>query len=244
MSLVARLGNVIAAPGDVFDEVKSAPSSVANWLIPALLLIVIGWTSAWIVFSQDAIRHQISDSIEKGLQKQVEAGRMSEADADRNQAMIMAGSKIGAVVAPIWLGLVTPFWWGLFLWLAGTKAMKGNFPYMKAVEVAGLAAMIAVLTAIVRTLLIIVKGDIFASTSLGLLVKDFDPQNPLHGLLAQADVMTFWLLAVRAVGLARLTRASFAKAAAWVFGIWAGFTGFQLGLSLIGAAIQKAVTPR
>ena len=37
--------------------------------------------------------------------------------------------------------------------------------------------------------------------------------------------MTFWLLAVRAMGLARLSGVSFIKAALWVFGIWAAYTG-------------------
>ena len=38
MSLAARLLNVFATPGDVFDDVKVAPASTANWLVPALLL--------------------------------------------------------------------------------------------------------------------------------------------------------------------------------------------------------------
>ena len=52
--------------------------------------------------------------------------------------------------------------------------------------------------------------------------------------------MTFWLLAVRAIGLARLSGVSFAKAAVWVFGIWAAYTGFFIGLgALVQAAVQQ-----
>ena len=65
----------------------------------------------------------------------------------------------------------------------------------------------------------------YASTSLALLVKDFDPQNTFHSLLTMMDVMVLWLLAVRSIGLARLSGASVGKAALWIFGIWIVITG-------------------
>jgi hypothetical protein len=108
---------------------------------------------------------------------------------------------------------------------------------MKAVEVVGLSNMIGVLDAIVRTLLILVMTNLFAAPSLALLVKDFNPQNPVHSLMALANVMTIWLLAVRTVGLARLARVSIAKAALWVVGIWAGYTLLFWGF---GAIMQLA----
>jgi hypothetical protein len=93
------------------------------------------------------------------------------------------------------------------------------------------------LEVIVKTLLIVGLGNLFASPSLALFVKEFDPQNNAHSVLALVNVMTFWLLAVRSIGLARLSGASFGKAAVWVFGIWAALTGLMLGL---GAAIRAA----
>ena len=83
-------------------------------------------------------------------------------------------------------------------------------------------------------------GNIYAAPGLMLLVKDFDPQNTVHGLLGILNVMTFWVLAVRAIGLARLSGASFAKAAAWVFGIWAAYTGFFIGLGPAGQDVSQA----
>ena len=60
-------------------------------------------------------------------------------------------------------------------------------------------------------------------------------------LLALVNVMTLWLLAVRAVGLARLSGASFVKAALWVLGIWAAYTGFFVGLGLLAKAAFKRI---
>lgn len=132
---------------------------------------------------------------------------------------------------------ITPFWGGLILWLVGSFALKAPFPYLKAVEIAGLANMILVLDVVVRTLLVLITGNLFATLSLTLVVKDFDPQNTLYSLLALVNVMTFWLLAVRSVGLARLTGASAAKAAAWIFGIWIVLSGILIGF---GAAMRAA----
>ena len=162
---------------------------------------------------------------------------MSEQQAEQARAMgeKWAGisAKIGAAIVPVFAGFVTPFLWGLIVWLVGAKVLKGDFPYMKAVEVVGLANMISVLDAIVKTLLIVGLGNLYASPSLVLLVKDFDPQNTVHSLLAAVNVMTFWLLAVRAIGLARLSGASFAKAAAVGLRHLGGYTGFFIGLGLL-----------
>lgn len=113
---------------------------------------------------------------------------------------------------------------------------------MKAVEVVGLANMIIVLDSVLRTLLVVVMGNLYASASPAMFVKNFNPQNTLHALLLYINVMTFWLLAVRAVGLARLARTSFVKAALWVFGMWIAYNGFFFGLSLaVQAMLKRAV---
>jgi hypothetical protein len=241
MSLGGRLLNVFATPGDVFQEVKAAGVSTANWLVPALILIAVSWVATWLIFSQDSIKHQLSDITDQAIQKQVEKAHMSEQQAEQARAVgeKWAGisAKVAAFLVPVFGGFVTPFFWGLILWLVGAKLFKGGFPYMKAVEVVGLVNMVSVLDVIVRTLLIVGLGNLYAAPGLVLLVKEFDPQNTVHGLLAIVNVMTFWVLAVRAMGLARLSGASFAKAAMWVFGIWAAYTGFFLGL---GALMQAA----
>ena len=243
MSLGGRLFNVFATPGDVFQEVKTAKDSAANWLVPALILIVVSWACSVWIFSQDSIKHQISEITDKAIQQQVDSGHLTEQQAEQGR---MAGekwasisSKIAAGVLPVFAGFLYPFIWGLILWLVGAKVLKGDFPYMKAVEVAGLGNMILVLDTVVKTLLIVGLGNVYASPSLILLVKEFDPQNTVHGLLGIVNVMTFWLLAVRAIGMARLGSLSMAKAVAWVFGIWAAYTGFLVSLSFLAQSLAK-----
>jgi hypothetical protein len=246
MSLAGRLFNVFATPGDVFQEVKTAKASAANWLVPAVILILVSWASAVLIFSQDSIKHQFSDIVDQGIQKQVQSGHLTEQQADQGRA---AGEKwaiiiaeISAGVLPVVFGFLSPFFWGLIIWLVGAKVLKGDFHYMKAVEVVGLGNMIGVLEAVVRTLLIVGLGNLYASPSLVLLVKEFDPQSTVHSLLTIVNVMTFWVLIVRAIGLARLSGTSFAKAMLWVFGIWAAYTGLFVALGLAMKLFFKRMT--
>ena len=245
MSLGGRLLNVFATPGDVFQEVKTASVSAANWLVPALILIAVSWISAVLIFSQDSINHQFSEITDRAIQKQIDQNHMSEQQAEQTRAIgekwAAISSKIAVGLAPIFGGFITPFFWGLILWLLGAKLFKGDFPYMKAVEIVGLTNMINVLDVIVRTLLIIGLGNLYAAPSLMLVVKDFDPQNTAHALLAIVNLTTFWVLAVRAVGLARISGASFTKAVLWVFGIWAAYTGFFVGLGLLLKSAFKRI---
>ncbi len=245
MSLGGRLLNVFATPGEVFAEVKTASASTANWLVPALALVLVSWCAAVWIFSQDAINHQFSELADRAIQKRVDSGRVSEREAEQGRAMmekwVGISAKIGVGLHPIMVGFGGPFVWGLFLWLVGTKVLKGDFPYMKAVEVVGVGNMVSVLEVVVKALLIVGLGNLYATPSLMLLVKDYDPQNLAQSSLALVNGMTLWLLAVRAVGLARLSGASFVKAAAWVYGIWAAYSGLQVGLAALAQTATKRV---
>jgi hypothetical protein len=230
--LPARLLNVFAVPGDVFDEVKATAPSTANWLVPALLLVIVSWVGAWLIFSQPSVQQQMSELTDQAIQKQVERGKMPKEAADQARQIGQIMAKVTPFVAPVFVAFITPFGWGLILWLVGTQVLKGHFAFLKAVEVAGLASAISVLEAVVKALLVVSMGNLFASPTPALLVKDFDPQKPSHALLAVVNVMTFWLLAVRSAGLARLAGVPYARAAVWVFAIWAAYTSALLGLGL------------
>lgn len=241
MSLGGRLVNIFAAPGEVFDSVKAASSSHANWLVPALVLMLVSWLGAWLILSQPAIQSQLSDLAQKQIQKMVEKGRIPKDKADAISESAARMSRIqaagAAVIIPIFIALVSPFWWGLWLWLVGRKALKGEFRFMKAVEVVGLANMIGVLGEVIRMLLVISLGNILATPSLSLLLRNPDPQSTIFGLLSLLNVMTLWELGTRSVGLARISNTSTGKAAIWVFGLWLGFMGFLFG---VGQAVRLA----
>jgi hypothetical protein len=242
-SLIARLFNVFAAPGDVFEEVASSKIGVANWLAPGIILVLVSWLASWLIYSQETFQVQYREIGEKAVEQQIAKSKMPPEQAEQTRRMAEqiggTGARVGMVVVPMVAAFVLPFWWGLILYLVGTKIFKGSFDYMKAVEVVGLAGMTSVLEKVVTTLLVFQTGHVMATTTPALFVKNFDMQNTAHAFLALLNVFTFWVLAVRAMGLARLSNVSFAKAAAWVFGIWMTYTGALFALGQLAQRIFR-----
>ncbi len=227
----ARLLNVFAAPGEVFEEVKISRPSTANWLVPALIYVVVGVVSAVVIFSQPAIVQQIRDQQAKVMDQQVKAGKLTQTQADQatavmdkfaGPAMLTAFGCAGAVVG----SFVHIFWWALVLWLISLLFLKIKFPFIKALEIAGLTTAITVLGAAVTILLTVIMGKLGMTPSLALLVSQFDLKRKTHLLLASANIFSFWHLGVAACGLSRVTGASFAKSLLLVGFYWIGFTLF------------------
>src|SRR5277367_6665687 len=82
-SLTDRLTNVIAAPGEAFDEIKARPVSAANWLMPLALSVAGGIVYILLAFSQPAILNSLKEQREAAFQKNVDAGKMTQAQADQ-----------------------------------------------------------------------------------------------------------------------------------------------------------------
>jgi hypothetical protein len=246
-SLGARLVNVFVSPGEVFTEVKASPICHANWWVPALLFLLASWCAAALMFSQPAIKQQMADMQDKAMQqqfqKQVDAGKMTQAQADQIKAQAGKfsgiGQIIGGVVSPLFMAGIIPFWGGFVLWAGGALIFKRRFEFMKGVEVVGLAMIILAVGALIKGLLVTAMGNMFASPGPILLVKDYDPTNQFHNFLVTVDVFVIWSLALRGVGLAKLSDISLPKAMAWVFGVWILITGGMFALSW---GIQKAVS--
>ena len=85
-SLTDRLTNVIAAPGEVFAEIKNAPVRASNWLVPLILACIATAVYISIAFSQPAILRGLQEQRENAMQKQVAAGKMTQAQADQAAA--------------------------------------------------------------------------------------------------------------------------------------------------------------
>lgn len=240
MSLAARLMNVFAAPGEVFDDVKASARSTGNWLVPVLLACVVGAAAVVVVTSQPAIQQQIREQQERAMEKQVAAGKVTREQADQQleimqkfltPAMMSIAGSLWAVV----ISFISLFGWSLVLWLAGLWFLKTRFKYMKAVEVVGLATMIGVLGTIVKLLLQVNLSNPASSPSLALAVKEFDPKNMLHLMLAALNAFDIWTVIVMSVGLSRLAGSPFARAAVPVFGVWLLWSAVVLVLAAMAA---------
>jgi len=239
MPLFARMMNVFAMPGEVFENVKHSPNAPSSWLVPILIACVIGTVSAMILFSQDSILQQMREMRGKAMQQQVEKGKLTQAQADQAMDMVEKFStptlmKVFGAAGSMVISFVRVFWWAFALWLLALLLVRIRIPFLKALEVTGLSSLIGTLGILITLLLQINLGRTTATPSLALAVHDFNPENKLHMVMGALNLIQLWMILVMAVGLSRLTNVPFLRASLLVIAFYFLQTGV---LVLMGAGL-------
>jgi len=226
MSLPARLANIVAAPGEVFDSVRHTPVKPMDWLGPLLVCWLAAVLHVCVIFSQPAVLQKIRDQQEAYIDRAVEQGKIpaTQRDAAVENARQFAGPGFLKAAGSAGAGIAIFFFTFLFalgLWLVGRKALHGNFPFMKAVEVTALASVIGALGAMVTMLVIVAKGESLANLGPVLALEKVDVKNKVHLVLVSLNLMTLWQVGVLGLGLAKLANVKAVRGMVWTFGGWA-----------------------
>ena len=235
--------NVFAIPGEVFDEIKAAKATAANWIVPVLIMCLVSSVAAYLIASQPAFQQKIREQQEQKLEKQVKAGNLTRQQADQQSALMekITGPtmlKIGGVMGAIFYSFFRLFWWATALWLLGRWFLRVQFGYGKAMEIAGLAGMIGVLGTLVTLLLQMSLNNESSSPSLALLVSDFDAKKVSHMVLAAVNIFVIWQVGVLACALAHLAAAPFIRAAIVMFAFWMLCQSGMIALSAVALRIS------
>jgi hypothetical protein len=248
-SLAARLLNVFALPGRVFDEVRQSRHAAGNWLVPALLCSVALALAGYVMLSIPSVWKQIEtqqlkvrETQQTALAESVKAGKITQAEADESlkvfdfvarPEVLKSAAAIGGAV----FGMVRVFWWGFVLWFLARVFLRQPVPYGKALEVAGLAAMVALLSTVVMLALTVNIGDSFSASGFTLSVTDLASAGSRNLTAVVLNLMNFWLIMVLGIGLARLTGQIWIRGAFVVFGYWllSDLLLLLLGVGLAGA---------
>lgn len=239
MSISDKMVNVISAPGDLFSYVAKEGKKSSNYSIPLLISIVVSAIFMFVVFSQPAIKDQMSQQQEKSLQQSVEKGKLTQEQADQaRERMPAAGSPIFLVfgiVGVVVVTLILLYGSSLVYWLVGKYAFKSQVPYGKVLEVAGLSMYISIIGAILTLIIAVAMGSLYAGPHLGVLVgSSFDPVNKMHKLLSNINVMTIWYLVVVAIGLSKIFAVQLQKTLITVGILWVLYIVVTVGLSIGG----------
>lgn len=227
--------NIFVAPTEVFDEIKSSKPTPANWIAPLVLCVIAGVVYTLVVFSQPGVIRGMQDAQEKKYQQLVADGKMTQPQADQTLATVQKYMgpgflKITGSLGVVLINVIVLFFTAFIFWAVGSRALQGNFHYLKAVEAVGLSTMINVVGAIVAMLLAVIYGNMLITPGPALLLRPFDAANKVHLMLSALNVFSLWYVGVLSIGLARLTGASFSKAALWLYGIWAVVTLVRIWL--------------
>ena len=224
-SLASRLLNVFAAPGDVFEDLKTAKPAAGNWLVPVLIVTLATIASFVVILSQPTVKQQIVEMQEKAIDHRVAAGKMKPEQARQAKEVLENlppwVMQLFGIVQGVIAGFAGTFWWALVLWLLSKVAFKSEVGFLKALEASGLTMMIFALSVVITTLLVVVVGNLMARPALSVCLTEFDATSKVHLLLGSVNLFYLWSTAVLASALSKLSNVPFGKAAAWFFAFWA-----------------------
>jgi hypothetical protein len=215
-TLAAKLVNIFVSPSDVFDEVLAQPIRPATWVVPTLIVFF----SSLFLLGLSTPPEQPSAAV----RELIEAGGES---TSRATTLIDSWFLVSAL-AGFASAIAGTIWSALVLWGMGRILLKADVRFLRALEVAGLAGMILALGTIMTTLLILASGNPLARPALSFLASDSGEGITLRAVLDVLNAFYLWSTAVLAIGLSRLTAASFKECAFWAFSYW-----FVLRISLI-----------
>jgi hypothetical protein len=223
MPFTEKLANIFASPGELYDNVRDTPQSAINWLVPALVFLVISIVMNMVMMSNPSIADQIGQMMRKGMDDAVAQGKMTSEQAEQSYEMMRPGSTMFTILAmggTLVMTFASLFGLGLAYWLVGKGAMSATAPYMKVVEVVGLTFFIGTLEVIITTVLIIGFDRLNAGPSAAFFLAGFDATDKTHMLLSKVNLFTFWSLIVTSIGLSRLFRKDFPKVLVLVLALW------------------------
>ena len=225
-SIGAKLFNIIATPGDVYEELRTSPPRVVNWIVPLVLLMLANCVFTWTAFQNPAVVHGIQAQQAEQIRKSMAAQPgMTEEKIDKAvegakkfmtpRVLAMFGMAGASVAVAVFL-----FAQSFIFWLVDRMMIRSGTDFMRFVEISGVAYSISVLSAVVRIFIVQATGEIQLGTSLALLLEEFDEANPLHLVLNNFELFFLWYLGVVAFGIRIVTRGSFAKALVAVTIFW------------------------
>lgn len=208
-SLGTTIANVFASPSEAYQGLATAPPKATHWVLPMILMAVLGVLFVYFIFTNEAIKTQIYDMQAQQFDQAVADGRMTQQQADQvRDQMQQTGIGLFMVFGslPILIFTAAYFFLGaLFLWLAVKIAWKSPLKYGKFLEAYGIASWIGVLGTLVTMGMVLGMSSMFFTPSLGLLFADtYNPMDTMHKFASAFNVFSVWQAVVTGIGLSSL----------------------------------------
>ncbi len=237
-SFGSRVMNVFAAPSEAFDGIVGSPSKGKFWVMPWLVLVLLGVLAVFLIFSNPTLTQQIADAQAKAMQQRVDKGEMTQAQADQIANQMESMGRVFIIIGGISIAVVMTAYFfagALVFWLVGKFAMKSSEGYGSYLAMYGTSAWIAVLGSIVTMLMIFGMNSLYATPSAALAIfSEYDVTSSMHRILTRLDVFAAWQAFVLGVGLAKITGKPSSTGIAYAMGLW-GVWALAMGYLGIGS---------
>ncbi len=217
LTLMEKLTGVITSPSKTFESIAKFPAKASDWVIPAILLMLASMLTVIVININPTLKEKVMDQqmtkIEEQLDKKVEAGSITQEQADKqmeflSDQMDKSGSYqiifqiIGIVIVTFIIILIV----GGIFYLIAKFGMKGEGNYLSALIGYSLPLVISFLQVLVILIVTLALGHLITTFSLGTL---FGTDSSTFGgfLLKKIDPFSIWFFYVVGVAYAKLFKA-------------------------------------
>jgi hypothetical protein len=199
--------NVFASPSEAFEGIRTSPTRASVWVVPLIVLMLLSCCFTWLMFTNESMKNQFMDSQRTRMEDQVQAGKMSQEQADqtldqmeKSEGMMIAFGIIGGILMITIMFFVA----GLIFWLVGKFGLKAEGGYGKYLELYGASQWIGILGFIITILLAVAFGSMYATPGGALAVlSNFNPKDITHRVLSSLNIFTIWQMVVVGIGMAK-----------------------------------------
>ncbi len=231
MNVFNRIVNVFLAPTKTFEALTAKP----DWVTPLLFIFLIFLTTSTLL--KEVIQREQTVATKESIMKNPNIPD-SQKEQTAEQAISMM-KKFWAVGIGIGLIMVVIIYLmgALFLFLGGSKILKGQGTYVQVLSIFGYSGLIDVLAAIIKIPLMMLNQTMRVDTGLGIFLGEDATRTPLYVFLSKFDIFTFWQLGVLIIGLSVLYKFSKEKSAGLVIGLWLLWVLVSVALTAIGVRV-------
>ena len=222
-------------PVPTFEKMALHPPKTIDWLIPAVLLVIVAIFSNYLMFSNAQIKYSMIEKqmtkIEKNFQELVDKGTITAKAADEQLESIresmeknMGGFSPMVIISTIIAVFIKFFIVAGVFFIFAKFVLKGEGNYSTSMVALGLPAYITIIQVIIMVVLALVLSKLMA----GLSVADFlDLDKGTYGgfLLSFLDPFSIWFYAVVSIAYAKLFKSTkVMQFFITIFGLWIGFS--------------------
>ena len=207
IGLVSRMIHIFYAPGETFESL-ARKRSTADWLVPAILSIVIVTIAAVLVLP---VTTELNQKVMQQRMKGMSAEEREVVEQYQTQDIMQASNLI---VTPIILFLFLVLFAAFYLVMG--KLLGGLLSYGQVLAIVAYGGLITIPQEVVKTLLILTKKTPMVQMGLGLFLSEEALQTFSGRLLSTIDPFVIWSVVITGLGLSIIGQFDRSKAYAGV----------------------------
>jgi len=228
-----RVANTFAAPSKTFDDIKRGNRS---WWMPFIISVVIGY----IFFATVAFKIGMQQVSENQMHlNPAQEEKMAQATPEQRAMGLKIGTYIteGIFVASPVLVLGGVALMSLGLWGTINFGFGGKATFGKIFAVWMYASLPSIIKTLLGSVVIFAIApesfniNNFAPTNIGAFLNPAETNKALYALASSIDVVTIWTLVLLGIGTAAVAGVKRSSGYIAVFGWWAIFVLFGVGIA-------------